>query len=194
MAYPQTVLESLAKALHESGRLPDETTYATLEIDPEGKQANVTPPVVEITVETLQRETNRNTELVNYETDSNGNHIGKIYRSSFILLVRFDCWSADGDSYDSRDMGNQLRDALALYDSRKMGETLPHPDSGKNTLDDVWNVAVGETSRPNDLSMTPALRRTRTLVECRFSDEYSSTDYYGPQDYIQDYEITTEVL
>lgn len=193
MVAPQTVLESLATALHESGRLPDETTYATLELDADGAQSDVEPPIVELTLANLACILDRNTELVGYETDANGNHIGRIYRENFELQAQLDCLTADGSQYDAREMGQQLRAALAQYDSAKLADPLPDPETG-TPLSAVWHVSAEGSSRPNDLSMTPALRRTQTEVVCRFSEEYASTDYHGPEDYIRDHTITPTVL
>lgn len=193
MVDAQTVLESVATALHDSDRLPDETTYATLELDPGGAQADVQPPVVELTLQELARDTTSNTEFVGYETDSNGNRIGRRYQSWFRLQVQLDCLSADGSEYDAREMGQQVREALRRYDTRQLGRPLPNPDGSGGNLYAVRTVAVENSSRPNDLSMTPTLRRTRTNLSCWFKDEYSSVDYDGPADYIEDYSISTTV-
>ena len=193
MVEAQIILESVATALHDSGRLPDATTYATLEIDAEGAQANIEPPVVEITMQDLDRDTRSNTEFVGYETDANGNRIGRRYESWFQLRAQLDCLSADGSSYDARDMGQQLREALRRYDTHQLGRPLPDPENPSNGLRSVRTVEVGEETRANDLSMTPALRRTRTMLECWFKDEYSSVDYEGPADYIEAYEINATV-
>lgn len=193
MVEAQTVLESFATALHDSGRFPDEMTYATLELDADGEHADVEPPIVEITMQQLERSSNRNTELVRHETDANGNHIGRIYRSLFRLQARFDLLSAAGSQYDARDLGQSLRTAFVEYDTRQMGQHLPDPDADTGVLTDISPLMVQDESRPNDLSMTPALRRTRTFVECWFTDEYSSLDYTSAEDYITDYQINTTV-
>lgn len=193
MVDAQTVLESVATALHDSERLPETTTYATLEVDPDGAQADIKPPLVEIELENLSRATDTSSEFVGYHTDSNGNRIGRRYKSWFNVRMRLDCLAADQSAYDVRDMGQNLRDALRLYDTSQIGNPLPDPADSTKTLSDVDTVDVLNSSRPNDLSMTPALRRTRTMLECWFADEYSSVDYEGPADYIEDYTITTTV-
>lgn len=186
MVHAQTVLDGLATALSTSDRLPDVTTFASIELDHDGAHSNVEVPVVELTLESLRRDGNRNTEFVEWDTDSNGNRIGRIYRSKFELDARIDCLSAEDSSYDARTMGQAARSALVEYDTRQIGEPLPHPEDGNDPLYEVSPVMVGDGSRPSDLSKTPALRITRMPVTCWFSDSYSSVDYLGPQDYVKD--------
>lgn len=183
MVSPTTILTALASAIRDSGQLPSSTTYATLELDPSGEHSDLTLPILEITISSLDRDQTRNTEVVRHETDADGNQIGEIYRSKFEMAVQFDCIATGESSVDSREMTESLREALRQYDTRQLGSALPNPD-GTAPLNEVTSFVTGAGRVVNDLSMTPAMRRSRTAVECTFVDEFSSVDYEGPMDYI----------
>lgn len=184
MVHAQTVVRAVAHRLRDSGRLPRDTTYVAIEMDPRGEQSDVTLPAVELVMADLDRITTHNSDFARYETDDQGNYIGKVYRSNFEMDLHINCLAASGSSQDSKEMAQEVRGALARNDSRKWNERLPDPDSD-GLLSGVYRFEVGGGQRTNDFTMTPSLRRTRTSVSCRFSDEFSTSEYGGPVDYIE---------
>jgi len=164
MVRPDQVLQSIAHAIDSSGRLPDATSYATFEIDDDGGQANVRPPVVEVTNTGTVRSRPHNTDVVRFATDDRGNQIGRIYHALFEMDVEIDVWTAEGDGYNPESMGEQVRRALYRYDDTQRGDPLPDPDpdSDPNDQESVGPIdyfVVDDGSVANDLTMTPALER-----------------------------------
>lgn len=182
MTDPQCVLESIKYALKSSDRLPDSTSYATFEIDEDGGQSNVRPPVVEITAPDVIRNDRHNTNFIRYATDDAGNHIGYVYHALFEMDVEIDVWTAEGDGYDPDEIGRAVRNTLYQYDNKQYDDPLPDPNGG--TLDDVDRFVVSNGGVRNDLTMTPALRRWRQTGEVWFREVINTAEEYGEEDYI----------
>lgn len=189
MVRPRVVLNSIKTALQESGRLPDTVSYATFELDSEGGQSNVRPPVVEITPIDIIRNNDHHTDFHRYATDDDDNEIGYIYRVQYNMVVQIDVWTAEGDPYDPNVIGEEIRRVLAQYDAYQMGSVsnsylpvdteLPDPDDPSSSLDGIGKFFLGDGSVANDLTMTPALRRWRQEAEVWFYEELNTVEEYG---------------
>lgn len=184
MVRPDTALESVVTALKESGRLPDSTTYSIYELDADGGQANLRPPIVEITTTDVVRSDPHNTDLTGMATDNNGNEIGYIFTAKFEMPFEIDVWTAEGGSYDPHEIGEHVRYALYQYDDQQYGDPLPDPDAPDTTLGEVEKFMMGDGQVRNDLSMTPALRRWRQTGEVWFHETVNTAVEYGATDYI----------
>lgn len=188
MPQPNTVLKGVKTAIKESGRLPDSTSYSTFELDTEGGQSNVRPPVVEITVIDTARSRPHNTDFVEFIEDDAGNHIGRVFDAKFEMPIQIDVWTAEGDQYDPYDIGQDVRRALYRYDSYMVGNPLPDPDDPSQSLGGIDRFTVDNGSVANDLSMTPALRRWRQNGEVWFRETVEVT---AENDYITTVESPT---
>lgn len=179
-------MSSISTALQESGRMPDATSYSTFELDTDGGQANVRPPVIEITNTGTTRAMPHNTDLVDMATDDNGNEIGYIYRGLFEMTVQIDIWTAEGDRYSPKEMGESVRTVLYKHDSNQYAQPLPDPDDPAQSLGEIDRFTVGDGDVANDLSMTPALRRWRQTAEIWFHETVNTATEYGAEDYVVD--------
>jgi len=184
MVRPDEVLESIAVAIKDSDRLPNSTTYSVYEVDVDGGQSNLRPPIVEITTDSVIRSQPHNTDLVGMATDDNGNEIGYIYRSKFTMPFQIDVWTAEGDSFDPYEIGESVRYALYQYDDQQVGDPLKDPSDTSQPLDSVDKFMVNDGSVRNDLSMTPALRRWRQTGEVWFHETVNTAEEYGAEDFI----------
>lgn len=184
MVRPDTALNAIATALKESGRLPEATTYSVYEIDSDGSQANLRPPIVEITTNDVVRSNSHNTDLVDYATDDNGNDIGRIYEARFEMPVQIDVWTAEQGEYDPYEIGQAVRYALYQYDTQQRGDPLPDPTDPTQTVPEVSRFMMGDGGVRNDLSMTPALRRWRQSAEMWFHETVNTAEEYGADDHI----------
>lgn len=184
MVRPDKAIESVVTALKQSDRLPEATTYSIYEIDSDGGQANLRPPIVEITTTDVIRSSPHNTELQRYVTDDNGNEIGRLYRSEFEMPIQIDVWTAEGGEYDPHEIGESVRYALYQYDDQQRGNTLPDPDDPTTTANDIVHFTLGDGGVRNDLSMTPALRRWRHSAELWFYEEVNTAVEYGAEPYV----------
>lgn len=184
MVRPDTTLDSVVTAIKESDRLPSATTYSIYELDSDGGQANLRPPIVEITTEDVVRSDPHNTELVGYATDDAGNQIGYIFQSDFEMPFQIDVWTAEGGDYDPHELGEAVRYALYEYDDQQYGKPLPDPDDPSTNLDEVEKFMMGDGGVRNDLSMTPALRRWRQAGEVWFHETINTAVEYGAEDFV----------
>lgn len=184
MVRPDTTLESVVTALRESERLPDATTYSIYEVDSDGGQSNLRPPIVEITTVDVVRSNAHNTQQIGFATDNAGNHIGRIYEAEFEMPVEIDVWTAEGGQYDPHEIGESVRYALYQYDAQQRGDPLPDPDDPSTALDGVVRFTMNDGGVRNDLSMTPALRRWRQTGEVWFTETVNTAEEYGAEDYV----------
>jgi len=184
MARPDTVLDGVVTALKESDRLPDSTTYSIYELDSDGGQANLRPPVVEVTTTDVVRSSAHNTDFVEYATDTQGNEIGRIFRSKFEMPFQIDVWTAEGGQYDPHEIGEEVRYALYQYDDQQRGDPLPDPSDPSTKLDEVVKFMMSDGGVRNDLSMTPALRRWRQTGEVWFYETVNTAVEYGADPYV----------
>lgn len=189
MVRPQTVRRSVKEAIKSSDRLPNETTYATFELDQTGGQSNVRPPAVEIQTIDAIRVRPHNSDLHAMATDANGNEIGYIFRAQFEMELEIDVWTREGAGYDPDEIGHELRFALYEYDNTQLANPLPDPDNPSETLSDVSHFFLNEGAVADDLTMTPALRRWRQTADVWFYEEIDTSQEYGEQDFIAD--VTT---
>jgi len=183
MAGPGTVLRSIKEAIKDSDRLPSATSYGTFELDFQGGQANVRPPVVEITTVDVIRSDTVNTDFVGYSQDENGNDIGRIYRAGFEMPVEVRIVTAEGGDYDPVDMGGKVRLALYRYEDRQEHDPLPDPD-GTGILADVTHFELGDGGTDDDFGMTPALRGWRQEIDVWFEEVIDTAEEYGEEDYV----------
>lgn len=186
MVRPDTVLESIKTAIEQSDRLPTATTYSIYQIDTDGGQSNLRPPIVELTINDTIRSAPHNTDLVGTATDSAGNHIGRIYQGEFEMPFQIDVWTAEGGDYDPYELGSAVRYALYQYDDTQRGDSLPDPDNPSISIDEVEKFSIGDGGVRNDLSMTPALRRWRQTGEVWFHETINTAEEYGPSPFITD--------
>lgn len=182
MVRPDTALKGVVTALKESERLPGATTYSIYEIDQDGAQANLRPPIVELTINDTIDYDEHNTDLIGFETDEDGNDIGYIYESRFEMNFQLDVWTAEGGDYDPYEIGESVRYALYRYDDDHVGEPIPDPNDPSQRLDDIVRFDIGDGGVRNDLSMTPALRRWRQTGYIWYHEIINTAEEYGPMD------------
>lgn len=183
MVFPDTVLRSVKEAIKSSERLPSSTTYAVFELDFQGGQSNVRPPVVEITTVDTIRSTSMNTDFTGYATDSDDNHIGRIYRAGFEMPIEINVITAEGDGHDPSEIANEIRFALYQYEDRNEGTALPDPDTS-GTIDDVTRFQLDAEEPSNNLNMTHTLRGRQEAATVWFEEVIDTSQEYGAKDYV----------
>lgn len=189
MTHSQEVLNSMSTALSESGSLPDRMTYTTFEIDQTGGQANVRPPIVEMSVIDSIRVQPHNTDFVGFKTDDDGNQTGRIFAAQFELSVQIDVWTAAGDNYDPYELGSTVRSVLYEYDTHMVGNPLPDPDDPSQNMSEIEYLRVGDGSVANDLSMSPALRRWRQTADVWFRETITTDEPEIDEVALKEYEV-----
>jgi len=179
MVYAGTVLDGIAEALDSVGAHPEAVKYATLELDDSGEHANVSLPVIEIAPTQIERNTDHNTNKVGYETNDDGERIGRIYEYGFDMILTVDHITAPQTRHTSRTLEQQTKEHLGIYDTRMIDADLPHPETG-SPLSSV-NIVVGADEPANNFSSSPSLRIERLTLSATFTHEIRETELRGAQ-------------
>ncbi len=185
MVHPNTILESLRAACKRSEVVPSGVTYSTVELDAEGEHADVSLPIIEFSIENIDRDTSRNTDRVGVELDSNGNEIGYIFQSWFEMDVTASVITASGGGVNHRDLDKKLRKVLVQYDDRMLGNRLPDPADSSQDISGVSTFTVGMITPDNDFSTSPSMRGRSISIGIDYVHEYFTTDIEGAYDYLK---------
>lgn len=177
MVQLDTILEGMVKACNQSTMLPDAVTYSTVVLDSGGDHSNVHPPVIEFSVNEIERDTSRNTERVGVETDSDGTEIGYIYTQWFDAIVEAEVLSVASTNYNHRELEQGLRNSLYQYDLHGLNEQLPDPSDPSKPLRDVNWVSLGYTTPGSDFGMSPSVRTRTVSIDVGFTHEIRTSDY-----------------
>lgn len=176
MVHADTVLESLITACKRSPFLPDAVTYSSIVLDSGGDHSNVTPPVIEFTVDIIQKDASRNTEKVGIETDGDL-EIGYIYEEWFDLRVTAEITTVAGTSYTHRGLSQKLRKTLYEYDTHGIGNTLPDPNTTNTDLDDICWLFLDSIDSNTDFALSPSVRTRELSFEIGFTHEFRTSDF-----------------
>lgn len=194
MVHLNTILESLVTVCKQSGQIPEEVTYATVALDGDGEHKDVSPPVIEFSVDSVDRDTSRNTERVGLEFDDAGNEIGYIYRPWFDAVVNAEVLSVSGTQYNHRELEQQLRLALYRYDKRGVGEQIPDPSDTTSGLRGVSWVRVDSIQPDRDFSTSPTVRTRNSSISVGFEHEISTSDLGIEYDTVEDVDFDLSVV
>lgn len=178
---PDQVCDTIALTLQQSGRLPAVDTYLTVEAGDE--HVDITLPYIEVRPIDVIRARTRNTDFVGYETDDQGNQIGKIYYVLFEMSAQIDIWTVRRGPYDPYAMGGRTRKALYKHDAYVEGE--PFTDAEGQTIDDISWFSVGDGERRDDLTTADQLGRWIQEVDIHFNEVVNTAiDYEDEIGYI----------
>lgn len=166
-----TICESLVKVCNQSQQLPDDITYASVELDREGEHSNVSLPAIEF-LYSVDRITSRNTEKTGVETDDDGTPIGYIFTRWYDAEIEARIQSASQSRYTHRDIEEQFRDAFALYDSHtpiSARKPLPDPNAPGEKLNGINYVSIGGHEHDNNFAVSPSLRTESVSIVVKFT-------------------------
>lgn len=183
MPRPRHIIDALIRSVKQSGYLPDDMEYLPYEADRSGADGNIKLPLVEVQPVDQIDIQDFNTDRVEYITDDDGNRIGRRFHAEYRLRIQFDVYAAQGSSYDARELGTKLWQALYRHDSAGPNQPLPAEDGSDLSI--TWSIHVEDEQPAHDLTTTPALRRWRIDVVVRSAMEFDTTESY-----ITDYNIS----
>lgn len=185
MVAPADAIDAVAKAVADSGNLPAETSVLLQEADAESDDSDIDLPLLEMQLMEAVNVTISNTDLVGFETDSNGNEIGRVYFSEYEMLVEVNLWTIADDGYDPNNLGESLREALYQYSSYGPGKDLV--DDNGDPIETITYFRLGDGGRPDDLANTPTARKWSQEVELWACEEFrTQNDYITAVDYPSD--------
>jgi hypothetical protein len=175
MTRPKESLNAVARAVANSGELPDNMSVLLQEADFDS-DADISLPLLEIQIEQVDNVIVHNTDLVGYITDSNGNRTGRIYYSEYEMTLSLDIWTTPEDAYDVDELGSKLRDALYPYSSYGVGQSFL--DDEQNPIDQITYFRLGTGQRIDDLLRTPSVRKWSQEVELWGCEEFRTDEDY----------------
>jgi len=188
MVHLNTILESLVLACKQADQLPRAVTYATVELDGEGRHSDIEPPILEFSVESIDRDLSRNSETVGMEYDDDGNEIGYCFTQWFDAVIHVELFTVEATSFNHRELDRQLRRTLIQFDdprsplrfSRPYGDNtygqLPDPENPSESLDGVSWVVPTLSEPSHEFSMNPSTRTRQHTLEISFQHEYRTTE------------------
>lgn len=192
MVFADTVLDGIGLALEQG--LPDDVTVATIELNGSGAHKNVSLPIAEVSVESINKR-ERNTDRHGTVENDAGEDIGRFYTSAFTMSLRLELLTAEQASRSSRELARETERAFRRYDAQEMGQPIPHPRED-GLLSEVTHVRLLDRQPNNDFNLSPALRSEQFDLEVRFTHTYSTVDVVGEFDPIRsvdsDVEPTTD--
>lgn len=194
MVQIDTILESLVLGCKRTDMLPNDVTYSTVLLDQEGDHSDVSPPVIEFSVEDIARDESRNTERVGVETDDQGKEIGFVYSQWFDAVVQAEVITVSGTQYNHRDLEQDLRDALYVYDKHGVDEQPPDPADTSEPLRDICGLSITDTTPNHDFSMSPSVRSRRTTLDIWFKHTVASSDLGITYGRVKDVDITIDTV
>lgn len=194
MVHANTILESLITTCKADDVLPDDLTYATVELDETGQHSNVSPPVVEFSIDGIDRDRARNDETWGVATDDTGTEIGYIYTQWFDLEVTVTVLTVAGSSHNHRELDQALRQALYRYDIHGPSEQLPDPDDPTTRLPDVNWLAIDETNPSHDFGRSPSVRTRQVGLDIGFTHEITTMDLGIEYDVVENVRTPTDAV
>lgn len=185
---PDEAVSTIRRTIEESGLMPDEVTY--VEEQPGDENRDVKLPAVVLQPLSSVRLTRFNTDRADYlyGEDDEGSEVivGRVFISEYTMSVQLDIWTAAGSSYDERELGEKLYDALYVHDSH--GPEQSFLDEDGEPIESIWRFRIDDSEPANDLTGTPTLRRWRQDVSLWSYHRFDTTE-----DYMTDVDVPTEL-
>jgi hypothetical protein len=178
MVTQQEARDAIARSVVNDGRLQDHLDSGvtvdtiTQEADGGGSDAVKTLPLLLVVFDSSEKENYRNTELVGYKTNSDGERVAKIYEREWVAEARIELWTADrADNHDGIDtLSDALVSILYGYETRTSNDDFL--DENGDPIEGLWHFSLGEGLRNDDTSQTPTVRRWEQIAEVYGAQRY----------------------
>ena len=175
MVHLDTILEGLRTSCNNATFLSDQITYATIVLDREGNHSDVTPPVVEFSVEEIQRDTSRNTEK-NSPVFEDDQGYDQIYSRWWNATIAVEVLSVAGTDFTHRGIEQDLRKVLYQFDNHGPNKQIPDPDDPEIGLDNVTELKLQSIEPQMDFNTSPSIRTRRLRIDTKFVHDLRATE------------------
>jgi hypothetical protein len=165
MVTHREAIEVIVDTMERQPKLSDNISYITHEADPDGRDANVPTPVIEVQDLNVTRDDPSNSTRIDYLVDDNDNRIAELHETKWEMRLQIDVWTASGSSNDPDQIGKDMREVLYTFDSR--GPDKRFVDNENDPVEGIYDFALQETVRDDSLSETPSVQRFRQLARVR---------------------------
>lgn len=193
MVHANEILEGLVEACKAHDDIPESVTFSTVELDSTGQHSNVSFPIIEFSIEEIERVESRNSEKWGIETDDSGTEIGYIFTEWFDMRVTATVMTAVGTQYTHRDLGQTLEQTLYRYDKLGLDNNLPCPDEPGTLLDVNWITLQG-LNPDHSFGMSPSVRQRKLQLDIAFTHEIRTTDLGIEYDTLQNINSPTDAV
>lgn len=176
MVHLDTILEGLRTACNNATLLSDQITYATIVLDREGDHSDITPPVVEFSIEEIQRDTSRNTEKNGPVVDDSGKQVDGLYSRWWNATIAVEVLSVAGTGFTHRGIEQDLRQVLYQFDNHGPNKQIPDPDNPETGLENVTELKLQSVEPQMDFNTSPSIRTRRLRIDTKFVHDLRATD------------------
>lgn len=168
MSRPQELVDAVIRKLDSASELPDKINYLDHVADFDTEAVKL--PIVQVTTGQMTDENLKNKDFIEFVEDDDGNVTAKKFERLYRLIIEVEVFSAEGSSFDERDLGTLVRDELYKLSTSGAAERLL--DENSDILDEVWKVSILSAEQTDDLSTSPPLRRWSQTIAISSSEEY----------------------
>jgi len=173
MVTQRDAIEVIAGSLQRHADFPSDVSYLLHEADPDGEDANVSLPVVEIQTRNVSDDTPSNTEFHSYITDDSGNERAKAYEKKWDLELDMRVWTAARSDNDVDKIGKRLREILYTYDSHGPANEFTNGDG--EAIESIFYFKLADGERDDSLIETPSVRTWRQIARVRGAEYLTTT-------------------
>jgi len=172
---PREMLGVVNSTIQDSSTvsLPSEQ-YIAQEASIEGEDAHVSLPLVETTAVSTVRATRHNTDFVNYVTDGDGNHVGRIFDATFEMTFQIAVWTVRGTDNDPEGLMSQIRETLRVHED--VGPREPFLDGSGDVVDAVEHFQLIDSEPSNDFGYSPNLHQVLQEAEIWWRDRIETIE------------------
>ena len=192
MVHPDTILESLVTSCKRHTAVPEQVSYATVELDAEGEHSNVSLPIIEFRIDDIRRSQSRNTDRVGKTIASDGTETGYQYSQWYEMDVVIAVQTAPQTSSSHRELDQLTRKSVYRHDTHGPGVPLPDPDSVGDELNGITWVYTEGTSPTHDFGYSPSIRSRQIRLEVGFEHDLTSADLGIEYDTVEAVEPTVD--
>lgn len=168
MVRPQEIIDAVIATFGRSSKLPSEASFVGYE--PDINSEPISLPLIQVVTGPMAKVSDTNTDFIGYQTDADGNDIGRKYETGYTIQLDVSVLTAHGSKYSPREIGNTIRDLL--YEHATAGPNKPLVDEDGNSLDEVWRFYLQEAEQTDELTRNPTLRRWRQTITVSAVEQY----------------------
>jgi hypothetical protein len=166
---------AVARSVLSDSRVPsDDIDVLLQEADQDGQDAVKTVPLLLVRFESDSEQTERNTDLVGFDLDDDGNQVAQIYERQWEGELIVEVWTAAVSRFDVDELGKTVQSVLYGFDTKASNDPLI--DENGDEIDGIWKFSMTSSRRVDDLAQTPTVRRWRNIVEIYGSHQYKAPE------------------
>lgn len=174
MVTQREAMDVIAGTLQRHASIPDDMSYLIREADPDGVDAGVSVPLIELQDIVSNRDDPSNSNLVGYITNESDERVGYVFETKWEMQLQMDIWTVDGSDRDVDSLGKRLKEVLYTYDSRGPDKTFLDDDG--TPVEGIYDFSLQDAQRNDSLVETHSVRKWRQNARVRGAEELRLTE------------------